>query len=59
MPKGKPDRRVKTKPATKPARERTQMPERRQRVPAEGAKTARRPKGSDVTLLAVEVKRLE
>jgi diguanylate cyclase (GGDEF)-like protein len=59
MPKGEPDGRVKTKAATMPARERTQTPERQQRVPADDAKTARRPKRSDVTLLAVEVKRLE
>ena len=59
MPKGKPDGRVRTKVAIKPARERTPTPERRQRAPAEGPKTAKRPRRSDAALLAAEVERLE
>ncbi len=58
MPKGKPGSGVRTKVAIKPARERPRTPERRQRAPAEGAKTAKRSKRSDAALLAAEVERL-
>lgn len=59
MPKGKAGGGVRTKAAIKPARERTRTPpERRQRVPAEGGKTAKRSKRSDAAMLAAEVERL-
>jgi diguanylate cyclase (GGDEF)-like protein len=58
MPKGKPGGGVRTKVAIKPARGRTRTPQRRQRVPAEGAKAAKRSERSDAALLAAEVERL-
>jgi diguanylate cyclase (GGDEF)-like protein len=58
MPKGKPGRRVGAKLATRSARERTPMPERRQRAPAEATKAAKRPSRSDAARLAAEVERL-
>ncbi|HZO44640.1 MAG TPA: GGDEF domain-containing protein [Xanthobacteraceae bacterium] len=59
MPRGKPGSSVKAKLAIKPARERTPMPKRRQRAPADGPKTTRRAKPSDAALLAVVVERLQ
>ena len=59
MPKGKPGSSVKAKAAVKPARERTPMPPRRQRAPAEDANAAKRPNRSDAARLAAEVERLE
>ena len=59
MPKGKPDGRVRTKLATRPARERTSTSERRQRAPAEEKKPAKRPSRSDAARLAAEVERLQ
>jgi diguanylate cyclase (GGDEF)-like protein len=59
MPKGKPDGRVRAKPATSPARERTPTPQRRQRAPAEETKAAKRPSRSDAARLTAEVERLQ
>ena len=59
MPKGKPDGRVRTKLATRSARERTPRPERRQRAPGEEKKPAKRPSRSDAARLAAEVERLQ
>jgi diguanylate cyclase (GGDEF)-like protein len=59
MPKGKPRRGIRTKPAAKPARGGARRPERRQREPENGAKAARRPSRSDAAFLAAQVERLE
>jgi diguanylate cyclase (GGDEF)-like protein len=59
MPKGKPGRGIRTKPAIKPARARSHVPERRQRALTENPKTAHRQKRSDAALLTAEVERLE
>jgi diguanylate cyclase (GGDEF)-like protein len=59
MPKGKSDGRLTAKRAGKPARRRTRMPERRQRVPVEVASTSQPRRRSDPALLAAEVERLE
>ncbi len=59
MPKGKPGRGARAKPAIKPARARSQTPERRQRALTPAPKTSRRPGRSDAALLAAEVARLE
>jgi PleD family two-component response regulator len=59
MPKGKPGGRVRAGLAIKPARERTQKPERRQRAPALATKAPRRPERSAAALLAAEIERLE
>lgn len=59
MPKGKPDGSVRAKLATRPARERTPTPQRRQQAPAEEAKIAKRPSRSDAARLAAEVERLQ
>ena len=58
MPKGKPGRGIRTKSATKPARDGGRRPERRPREP-ENAKAARRPSRSDAAFLAAQVERLE
>jgi diguanylate cyclase (GGDEF)-like protein len=58
MPKGKPGRAIRTK-SVKVAREGARRPERWPRMPADGAKTARRPGRSDAMRLAAEVERLE
>jgi len=58
MPKGKLGGSLGTKAATKPVRGGTPTPQRRQHPPAEGDKTAKRPKLSDAALLAAEVDRL-
>src|SRR5262245_56406220 len=59
MPKGKPGSSVRTKSASKPKRERTLVPQRRQRAPADGPEGAKRPSRSDAARLAAEVERLQ